>query len=414
VRADRGATVRHFKALGLLFVLTGLTGCADIISGENQDISVVTTPKIGAQCLLKNSRGTWEVRETPASISLKRSTTPLTVSCHTEDGWQGEGLFDSSLSAPFYGNVLGGGIGVAVDTDTGAAYEYPERLEVALAAPPPPPDMRAIPAQKIDPEADRVRQEDDNLITRFQTLRTLLDEGLITRDEYNNRRGANLGVLLHYGLVPGARDLTRPAPPPRTLVQRLRYLAAAYSEHSISASEQAAERAVILDGLLPYPVARRADPPPPITDQMQLGAEIGRIERLRVADVITDTEATREKAKASQLLQASIAAADAAARAAAGMAATRVSTALPNTGIGVGLSVHNSEAQARRAWVGLQKAHPAELGQLGLSLKKIPRPHRPTHYQIVAGPLPDHDAAISLCKSLRKADLSCDAAAFGE
>lgn len=269
-------------------------------------------------------------------------------------------------------------------------------------------------AQQIDPAAEQARIADDNIITRFQTLRELLDEGLITRDEYNNRRGANLGALLHYSLVPGARDLTRPAPPPRTLVQRLRYLAAAYAEHSISAAEQAAERSVILDGLLPYRSVRRADPPPPIVDQMQLGAEIGRIERLRGADVITDAEAAKEKAKAAQLLEASIAAADAAARAAAGMAVTQASLAMANTGIGVGLSTYNSEAQARRAWVGLQKAHPAELGQLGLSLKKIPRPHRPTHFQIVAGPLPDHDAAISLCKSLRKSDLSCDAAVFGE
>ncbi len=49
-----------------------------------------------------------------------------------------------------------------------------------------------------------------------------------------------------------------------------------------------------------------------------------------------------------------------------------------------------------------------------MSLKKVPRPHRPTHYQIVAGPLPDIGAAISLCKSLRTNDLSCDAATYTE
>jgi hypothetical protein len=329
-------------------------------------------------------------------------------------------------------------IGAAVDADTGAAFEYPDQLQVALNAPPPdtsptfgleggkniaPPmapaiervaatSMRPTPPP-ADPDSDRTRQEDDNVATRFQTLRVLLDEGLITRDEYNNRRGANLGALLRYSLVPGGRDLTRPAPPPRTLVQRLRYLAAAYAEHSISASEQAAERAVILEGLLPYPVTRRADPPPPITDELRLGAEIGRIERLRVANVITDAEAAKEKAKVAQLLDASIAAADAAARAAAGMAATQASMTRIS-GIGVALSTHSSEAQARRAWAGLQKAHPGELGQLSLSLKKIPRPHRPSHYQIVAGPVPDQDTAIQLCKSLRKSDLSCDAAVFGE
>jgi thioredoxin-like negative regulator of GroEL len=144
-----------------------------------------------------------------------------------------------------------------------------------------------------------------------------------------------------------------------------------------------------------------------------VAAEVGRIERFRVANVITEAEATKEKAKVAQLLDASIAAADAAARAAAGMAATPVSTG-PVSGAGVALSTYSSEARARRAWAGLQKAHPAELGSLKMTLKKIPRPHRPSHYQIIAGPLPDHDAAIALCRSLRQGDFFCDATTFME
>jgi cell division septation protein DedD len=148
---------------------------------------------------------------------------------------------------------------------------------------------------------------------------------------------------------------------------------------------------------------------------MQMAAEIGRIERLRVANVITEAESNKEKAKVKQLLDASVAAADAAARAAAGMAATPIAgPGVPVTGAGVALSTHTSEAQARRAWAGLRKAHPAELGSLKLSLKKIPRPHRPTHYQIVAGPLADQEAAVALCKTLRRKDLSCDAAIYSE
>lgn len=397
-------------------MLTGLAGCADLFSASPQDVFVATPPKAGAYCTLGNAEGSWVASGTPSLVAVEPSATALYVSCRTADGWHGQQAFPPS--------------------DTGNGPQYPDRLEVAMTGPPPEPTLYGMEggqniAPPLDPvvarsvgqpvapmidsaASDRARLEDDNVATRFQTLRILLDEGLITRDEYNNRRGANLGALLRYSLVPGSRDLTRPAPPPRTLVQRLHYLAVAYAEHSISASEQAAERAVILEGLLPYPVTRRADPPPPIADQMQLGAEIGRIERMRVANVITDAEAAKEKGKAAQLLDASIAAADAAARAAAGMAATQVSAGLPNTGIGIGLSTHTSEGQARRVWAGLQKAHPAELGQLGLSLKKIPRPHRPTHYQIVAGPVADHDTAIGLCKSLRKSDLPCDTAVFGE
>jgi hypothetical protein len=419
--ADRGRTVRQFKALGVLLVLSGLTGCAQVISGDTQDIVVQSEPRGGARCMLQNARGTWSVLSTPATLTLLRSKSDLTVSCKTDDGWTGSTSVTSQMSTLAYADSIPVGIGTAVDSMSGAAFDYPDRIVVPLAAPPVVDDRphfgveggRGI-AQPIDPAADRDRAAADNVITRFQTLRVLLDEGLITRDEYNTRRGANLGALLRYSLTPPARDLTRPAPAPETLVMRLRYLASAYAEHSISASEQAAERAVILNGLLPASAIRRADPPPPITDEMQMAAEIGRIERLKVASVITDAEAAKETAKVKQLLDASVAAADAAARAAAGLAALPAGAAAPVTGAGIALSTHTTEAQARRAWAGLQKAHPAELGTLKLSLKKIPRPHRPTHYQIVAGPLPDKDAAIALCKSLRRGDLSCDAATYSE
>jgi len=418
--ADGGRTVRQFKALGVLLVLSGLTGCAQVISGDTQDIVVQTEPRVGAKCLLQNGRGTWSVLSTPATVTLLRSTTDLSIHCQTDDGWAGGSAARSHMSALAYVDLTPVGLGTAVDSASGAAYDYPDRITVTLMAPPVVDDRphfgteggRGI-GQPIDTAADMARGADDNVATRFQTLRVLLDEGLITRDEYNTRRGANLGALLRYSLTPPARDLTRPAPPPSTLVLRLRYLAGAYAEHSISASEQAAERSAILDGLLPTPILRRADPPPPIIDEMQMAAEIGRIERLKVANVITDAEATKEKAKVKQLLDASVAAADAAARAAAGLAATPAAAG-PVTGAGIALSTHSSEAQARRAWAGLQKAHPTELGTLKLSLKKIPRPHRPTHYQIIAGPLPDNDAAVALCKSLRRGDLPCDTATYSE
>ena len=413
--------MRQLNALGILVLLAGVTGCAQVIDGDTQDIVIHTEPHSGAQCMVQNERGSWPVLATPATVTLLRSTSDLAVTCRAEDGWTGNTLSQSHMGTLAYADLASAGIGTAVDSMSGAAYTYPQSILVTLM---PPPGYDSRPAfgadggkgilPPIDASADMARAGDDNVATRFQTLRVLADEGLITREEYNTRRGANLGALLRYSNVPGARDLTRAAPQPRTIVMRLRYLANAYAEHSISASEQAAERAVILDGLLPAPVARRADPPMPITNEMQMAAEIGRIERLRVASVITDGEADKERAKVRQLYESAVMASDAAARAANGMSATPVAGGGGLTGPGVALSTHNSEAQAKRAWAGLQKAHPSQLASLKMSLKKIPRPHRPTHYQIVAGPLPDNAAAISLCKNLRSTDLSCDAALYTE
>ncbi|GEM_PF-6501750 len=383
-----------------------VTGCTELGLGDTQELAVSTVPRSGAECAIRNDRGIWAIPDTPSKIVVTRSAYPLDISCRTVDGLEGK----QAVSA-VTGVVPGG-----------PEWTYPSDVMVALGPPSTAPRAMfgADGGRGIAPPLDaasEARQADDNVATRFQTLRILLDEGLITRDEYNNRRGANLGALLRYTVAPPARDLTRPAPSPETVVSRLRYLANAYAEHSVTAAEQAAERAVILDRLLPAPVTRRADPAPPIRDEMQMAAEIGHIERMKEANVITDAEASKEKARVAQLLDAAVAASDAAARAAAGMAATPVAAGTAGaalSGPGVALSTHNSEAQARRAWAGLKKAHPSELGSLKMSLKKIPRPHRPSHYQIIAGPLSDHEAAVSLCKSLRQHEISCDATSFAE
>lgn len=405
--------------LGIPLMLALLAGCAQVVSGDTEDILVETQPKSGAQCVLQNGRGSWALLATPASVTLLRSTTPLTVSCRTADGWSGNRTIDSTVSYLAYADAVTL-VGGAVDSQSGAAFDYPERVSLILQAPAESGKPRSVfgsdggrgIAAPLDAAADRARASDDNIATRFQTLRVLLDEGLITADEYNGRRGANIGALLRYSMIPPARDLGRPAPPPAQLVARLRYLAAAYAEHSITAAEQAAERATIMDGLLPLQSIKRADPPPPIRDSLQLAAEIGRVERLRAAMVITEKEAATERAKVTQLLDSAIAAEDAAQRAAAGVALT--SPLAVSSGVGVALTTFSSEAQAKRAWAALIKAHATELSGLRLSLRKVPRPHRPSHYRITAGPVADYTTATSLCKSLARQGVTCEATSFSE
>ncbi len=403
--------------LGIPLTLAFLSGCAQVVSGDTEDILVETQPKSGAQCVLQNGRGSWALLATPANVTLLRSTTPLTISCRTADGWIGSMTTDSKISTLAYADAVTL-VGGAIDTQSGAAFDYPERVSLTLQPPPDAGKPRSVfgsdggrgIAAPLDAAADRARGIDDNIATRFQTLRVLLDEGLITAEEYNSRRGANIGALLRYSMVAPARDLGRPAPPPAELVARLKYLASAYADHSITAAEQAAERATILDGLLPVQSIKRADPPPPIRDSLQLAAEIGRIERLRTAMVITEKEAAAERVKVTQLLDSAIAADETAQRAASGVAqATPLAAA---SGVGIALNTFSSEAQAKHAWTALQKAHPADLRGLRLSLRKVPRPHRPSHYRITAGPVADYATATALCNSLARAGMTCEATSF--
>ncbi len=258
----------------------------------------------------------------------------------------------------------------------------------------------------VDPKAGRLpgavlgdlaNQGDANIILRFQTLERLFDEGLITRDEYNRRRGANLGALLRYTAPLPAADLGRAAPKPEQVVDRLRYLAAAYEEKSITAREQMAERAIILDALLPAAPVARADPPPPVTDQMQAAAAVGRLERLSLAKVINTAEMEREKAAVFRAAEVSMANAEAAARAADGLAMAPVG---PPSGPGVWLGSYASENQARLAWASLQLTHASELGGLQPEIRKVRLRRRGVTYHLNAGSVSSRKAAQALCKVL--------------
>ena len=130
----------------LLAVLPLAAGCASIVDGSNQSLSVQTTLNgvglPGAQCQLTNNKGDWFVT-TPGTVTVHRSFEPLNVKC-SEAGYAPAVLASgSSTKAMAFGNILFGGlIGAGVDVSTGAAYDYPALISVPLiampAAPPPP------------------------------------------------------------------------------------------------------------------------------------------------------------------------------------------------------------------------------------------------------------------------------------
>ncbi|MFM9940230.1 MAG: hypothetical protein ACKVP7_12130 [Hyphomicrobiaceae bacterium] len=95
-------------------------------------MSVVTTPKSGAECKLQNDAGTWYVAKTPSSVSIKRSGSDMSVTCSL-DAMTGNAVVASKAKGLAYGNILAGGIiGGAVDMGTGAAYDYPYEITVPL------------------------------------------------------------------------------------------------------------------------------------------------------------------------------------------------------------------------------------------------------------------------------------------
>lgn len=139
--------------------VSSLSGCASIVNGSNQAVSVEARHKgqqvVGAQCSLANPKGTYYVT-TPGTVTLSRAYDDLNVKCEKE-GLQPSFITVKSSTKPMaFGNIIFGGvIGAAVDAGSGAAYDYPTLITVimdeAVAAKPSP--AAAVPAAAAQPVA---------------------------------------------------------------------------------------------------------------------------------------------------------------------------------------------------------------------------------------------------------------------
>jgi hypothetical protein len=125
------------KSIAVAIALCSLTGCADILVGTSQTLSVQTKSSLsqdiaGATCQLSNNKGTWFVT-TPGSVTIHRSYDAINVACEAPGYVAHAGTADSATKDLAWGNLLFGGlIGAAVDAGTGAAYDYPSLIILNL------------------------------------------------------------------------------------------------------------------------------------------------------------------------------------------------------------------------------------------------------------------------------------------
>lgn len=113
-----------------------LPGCASIVSGSQQSISVQTVsmngPVSGALCRLSNNKGSWDLMA-PGSTTVQRSFEALSVRCEKEGFEPAIETFASATKPIAFGNVLVGGlIGASIDMSSGAAYDYPALVTVTF------------------------------------------------------------------------------------------------------------------------------------------------------------------------------------------------------------------------------------------------------------------------------------------
>jgi len=124
--------IKHISVIFIVLTLASLTGCASIVNGTNQSVSVNTGDAGNASCMLQNNKGTWYVNGTPGSVTVNRSFGDLSVDCK-KSGLTGHKLVASHTKGMAFGNVLFGGvIGAGVDMADGAAYDYPSDIFVPM------------------------------------------------------------------------------------------------------------------------------------------------------------------------------------------------------------------------------------------------------------------------------------------
>lgn len=126
----------RYVLLPMAAALSCLTGCASIVNGQNQSVSVETRSNgatlVGANCTLTNNKGTWFV-VTPGSATVNRSFEDLSVKCLKDPLEPGMAVVKSATKAMAFGNIIFGGvIGAGVDVATGAAYDYPNLISVDM------------------------------------------------------------------------------------------------------------------------------------------------------------------------------------------------------------------------------------------------------------------------------------------
>jgi hypothetical protein len=121
------------RVAAVVLVAASMGGCATIIQGSTQSVSITSKPEDGAKCVLKNSQGTWYVT-TPGSVNVHKTKTDLTVTCQKDGVGNGSVVAVAKFGGTTFGNVLAGGlIGITVDAASGANFYYDSPVVVTLS-----------------------------------------------------------------------------------------------------------------------------------------------------------------------------------------------------------------------------------------------------------------------------------------
>jgi hypothetical protein len=128
--------MQPFNRLIAISSLAALSGCASLIAGHTQSVTVQARHQgeivTGAQCQISNDRGKGHI-QTPGSTIVRKSAEDLIVLCEKPPLALGQATVKPSTGKWAYGSFFTSGvIGTAIDFNSGAAYDYPTVITVEM------------------------------------------------------------------------------------------------------------------------------------------------------------------------------------------------------------------------------------------------------------------------------------------
>jgi hypothetical protein len=123
--------MRDILIVGALALSLG--GCATIINGPSQEVTVNTNPS-GADCALdRHGETIARVNPTPASATIDKTKYDITVVCRKAGFQEATYVDKSGIAGAVWGNFgLGGLIGWGVDSATGSDNHYDSPVNITL------------------------------------------------------------------------------------------------------------------------------------------------------------------------------------------------------------------------------------------------------------------------------------------
>ena len=254
-------------------------------------------------------------------------------------------------------------------------------------------------------------EADANIVSRFKTLKALSDQGLITREEFDTRRQANVGALLPLTSPPPAAGLDRPVPATEQISGRLRAIGRALEMRAMTIGQHASERSMILDALMPSAPVVVANPGAPPRGLMEAADAVRMLERLKEGAFISSDEYAKERRAIEKAMQPEPTMRMAPAPGVKKSPPSEMAAISKKTGPqpAVHLASYRTRKAADRGWSQLRRAHKSLLSELSSEITRVNLgPSKGIFFRLKAGPLRDKAAAADMCRKLKSRRQFCE------